>query len=465
MKKKILFALLIAAFIVVNWTQQQPATAQEDAKVFVPAFFKGWPYTPSFGVQMINFNSLDKAVEADNYWIRYNGLEWSKIQPNNASEWNWAAVAELEEDLVEASAAGMEIILIIRSTPTWAQKIPGYYCGPMKPGNISDFAAFMRKVVAKYTAKPYNVKYFEIWNEPDVPPIENLEQSQWGCWGDAQAPYFGGGYYAEMLKQVYPAIKSVNPNAQVMLGGLLLDCDPRQPGTTGYCANATAAKPPTFFQGILANGGGNYFDAVSFHGHAQYSTNLSAIQSEARFPNWKANGGLMVGKLDYIDELLSEYNLVKPIFMTEAGLQYLDDTPTSAFEQAKADYVPFLFSRNLARNITGTTWFSFAGNWRFVGLLDYDDFTPLPAYNAYDTITTALDGAAYNKDLNLGAGIIGFEFRKVTRIWTLFSEDGGQKSINTPPNITAAYDLYGDPVDFSGSQITFSRPIYIEFNN
>jgi hypothetical protein len=377
---------------------------------------------------------------------------------------NWGAVADLEEDLVAASAANMEIILVIRSTPTWAQKYPGYYCGPMKQINIDEFASFMRKVVAKYTAKPYNVKYFEIWNEPDVPRIEGLEQSQWGCWGDAQAPYFGGGYYAEMLKQVYPAIKSVNPNAQVMLGGLLLDCDPRQPGTTGYCENATTAKPPTFFQGILVNGGGNYFDAVSFHGYAQYSSDLSAIQSELRFPTWKANGGVVAGKLDYINELLTNFDLAKPIFLTEVGLQYIGDTPTNPFEQAKADYVTFVYSRNLARKITGTTWYSFAGSWRFVGMLD-SNFEPLPAYHAYDTVTTALDGAYYIKDLNPGTGIIGFEFRKVNRIWTLFSEDGTQKSINTPANISTAYDLFGNPVDFSGSQITFSRPIYIEFNN
>jgi hypothetical protein len=41
---------------------------------------------------------------------------------------------------------------------------------------------------------------------------------------------FGGEYYGNMLKIVYPAIKSADPQAQVLVGGLLLDCDP-----VNYC--------------------------------------------------------------------------------------------------------------------------------------------------------------------------------------------------------------------------------------
>ena len=37
-------------------------------------------------------------------------------------------------------------------------------------------------------------------------------------------PYYGGGYYAEMLKIVYPQIKAADPEAQILIGGLLLFC-------------------------------------------------------------------------------------------------------------------------------------------------------------------------------------------------------------------------------------------------
>ena len=36
--------------------------------------------------------------------------------------------------------------------------------------------------------------------------------------------YYGGGYYGEMLKAVYPQIKAVNLQSQVH-GWILLDCD------------------------------------------------------------------------------------------------------------------------------------------------------------------------------------------------------------------------------------------------
>ena len=42
--------------------------------------------------------------------------------------------------------------------------------------------------------------------------------SVFGCWGDNDDDYYGGGYYADMLKMVYPAVKSADPQAQVLIG-------------------------------------------------------------------------------------------------------------------------------------------------------------------------------------------------------------------------------------------------------
>ncbi len=82
------------------------------------------------------------------------------------------------------------------------------------------FAAFLSEVVKRYSQPPYNVRYWEIGNEPDTPIGPD---SGFGCWGVNGDPYFGGGAYGNMLKAVYPAIKAANPQVQVLNGSLLLD--------------------------------------------------------------------------------------------------------------------------------------------------------------------------------------------------------------------------------------------------
>ena len=72
--------------------------------------------------------------------------------------------------------------------------------------------------------------------------------------GDINDPYFGGEFYAQMLKAAYPAIKAADPQAQVLVGGLLLD-------NPDVATNNTAL----FLEGILRGGGSPFFDAVSFH--------------------------------------------------------------------------------------------------------------------------------------------------------------------------------------------------------
>ena len=65
----------------------------------------------------------------------------------------------------------------------------------------------MAEAVERYSAPPYNVIYWEVGNEPDIDPSLVDGDEIYGCWGDKTDAYYGGGYYAEVLKQVYPAVK------------------------------------------------------------------------------------------------------------------------------------------------------------------------------------------------------------------------------------------------------------------
>jgi hypothetical protein len=432
---------------------------------FIPIVSKP-PRPINFSVEvysLLNKKVLSAAVNAYPNLIRRNGLFWSDVQPNTANEWLWdnPNVVRLQYDLSHASSNGMDVMLIVRSTPGWAQQFSGYSCGPIKPEKLGDFANFMAEVVKRYSVQPYNVKYYEIWNEPDIDHILIPENKPYGCWGNINDYYNGGDVYASMLKQVYPAMKAVNPKINIVIGGLLLDCDPTNPGTEGYCPSEERAIAPRFFEGILKAGGGDYFDIVGFHGYPTYYGH-SPIMSELSFPTWKAQGGVVQGKINYLREIMSQYDISKPIIHSEGALLFSNG---DAFEEAKADYVPWLYARNMSEGIRATTWFTLSGpGWRGSGLLDQNQ-DPLPAYWALKFMIQELTDATFiskTEDPNT-PGVVEFIFSRMNKsIHIYFSIDGDPHDITTPIGWTALYDVYGNPLTNPGDTLTILHPVYLE---
>ena len=162
----------------------------------------------------------------------------------------------------------------------------------------------MEEAVTRYSKPPYNVKYWELGNEPDVDPANMPPNAVYGCWGNINDPYYGGGYYAELLKAIYPRIKVADPDAQVLIGGLLLDCDPTNPpidANTGLPRNCT---PSRFLEGILLNGGGEFFDSVSFHAYDYYGSNLGEYSNANWHSSWNTTGPVLTAKVNYLRKLL-----------------------------------------------------------------------------------------------------------------------------------------------------------------
>ncbi len=258
--KKLIFILIICMLVagptqLVGHAQDPqpgvpvPLGGEATFKIQLPLIQKRTPVSPTyptnpvFGVEMMSelanpnkTGPVDLVASAGAAWVRYNGLIWSKVEPTvGARNWTWDYDSAHPQDntdyrLQNATKYKLTPILVIRSTPTWAQKMSGYTCGPMTQSTIDEFAKFVKDAVARYSAPPYNVMYYEIWNEPDVDPVSTKKDYPYGCWGDPNdLNYYGGGYYAEVLKQVYPALKQANSNAQLLVGGLLVYCDPANP--------------------------------------------------------------------------------------------------------------------------------------------------------------------------------------------------------------------------------------------
>jgi len=355
----------------------------------------------------------------------------------------WENAAALEQHLVDASAAGLEVILIIRGTPEWAraEETLGYSCGPIRPSKLTNFASFMAQVVSRYSQPPYNVSYYEIWNEPDVEiSVLPSPDSAYGCWGDPKDEYYGGGYYGEMLKVIYPIVKTANPNAKVMVGGLLLMCNPHLPG-------ACTSSHPKFLEGILhrngGNDGGDYFDGVSFHAYDYYFDQLNKYGNPHWGTAWNNGGPGVTAKAKFIRETLASYNVSGKFLMNTEGAILCDYcVDDDEFEATKVNFLVQFYNAAIAEGLSANIWYSASG-WQNSGLLDRK-LNPKPAYHAYAFAREILGNTSSAEpigdgDILNGTGVVGYKFQRWNRqIWVLWSADGEEHPISMLPGTPAA---------------------------
>lgn len=422
------------------------------------------PWQPP-GVELLNLNQpgiYDLLDAIGVKWVRHNGLLWSQVEPQQGDR-KWEFLSNLEDGLKLAASRGMKVILVVRSTPPWAQKIPGVFCGAIKRGKFTAFADFMYDVVKRYSVPPYNVKYWELGNEPDVDPGLVPADNIFGCWGDESDPYYGGEYYAEMLKEVYPMIKLADPDANVLIGGLLLDCDPTLPNREKPCPRGK------FLEGILQNNGGKFFDIVSYHAYPAY---LGDMRSVLNYTDWEKRGGILMGKVDFIKENLAKYNQNKLLMNTETSFlcpewskQYCNP-PQADFFEAQADYVPRVYARNLAAGVLETNWYAFDDTgWRYSSVINKSTNSSL-TYQAYGVMKKYLEGTIYQGALNIHPGIEGFDFSAGDHeVWLLWSTEDNTIFIQRPNNFVGAFDKLGNSVQLEIDQIPIRRPTYILFSN
>lgn len=389
----ILCAVAVAAGALAPAAAQttQPATATQ---IFLPSLSNGPPPPTVFGVETVGLDTPGDTVALAGLrstWVRRNALRWSEIEPVEGAgyRWNGPNTAALEADMIRASRLGARLVMIIHRSPAWAMPAGSGACGPILPAKHEDFARFLSAVVARYSQPPYNVRYWEIGNEPDAPQVAN--DAPYGCWGDPADPYYGGRAYGELLKVAYAAVKAANPDAQVLNGGLLLDrpYDPaRGTGLSGR-----------FFEGVLEAGAGNAFDLLSYHSYTFYDGDPDGTLGPS---DWKPA---------YLRELLRRYGLSKPLINTETAL--LCNQVSPACTQAQAYAVPRLYARGIRDDLRGLIWYVFdSDGFRNTALVEpLSPATTRPAYAAFAHARTMLGNARFVSPISgLPAGAEGYRF-------------------------------------------------------
>lgn len=419
--------------------------------------------------RIYDYNELAQVMQAGVAWTRIAGIWWPDIEPIEGNR-NWESLRRMDVELAQAHAIGLQVVLVIRGAPIWAQKYEGISCGPIRSDKVDAFASFMTDLVRRYAAAPYHVKYWEIGNEPDIDPKLVAPDSLWGCWGDDSDYYYGGAEYAKMLAQVYPRVKAVDSSAIVLIGGLVLDC---LPSSASGCADEQRRRPARFLEGILRAKGGMYFDGVSFHSYDYYQKSLGTYSNTNFASDVASSGPVLIAKARYIRTLLKQYRVGnKLIINSEYALlcSQCEEPTTPEYEWTKAYYVAQANTAAHANAIHANIWFRLSF-WPGVALVD-DQLSPTLAYSATRVSATFLEGSKFIRELTSvntrNSAIRGYEFRKDDkRVWVLWNTGNAIQTHKLPSTPERVRDVLGRIVYIANRNLVF-RPMdrllyYIEW--
>jgi polysaccharide biosynthesis protein PslG len=234
--------------------------------------------TESAAVQVQQLEAM-KAMGVSSVRLEAN---WNGGQPNGAGSFDWAPL-----DLAVASIqqAGLSADLVIDGCPSWAAVSGAQGDMYAQPASSAAFATWAGAVAARYG--PKGVKYFEIWNEPNLAIF-------WQPKPDPAA-------YTADLKAAYTAIKAADPSAFVLSGGFGIAAD-----------DGTNYDPRTFLQDMYADGAQGSFDGLGYHPY-------SYPDSPDTYASWSGWSIMNQTSPSLRSIMTANGDSAKKIFITEYG--------------------------------------------------------------------------------------------------------------------------------------------------
>lgn len=170
-------------------------------------------------------------------WVRMD-IDWSAVE-SEKSQLVWDGPDTVVD---EATAHGMNVLAVISYSPRWANSsttIPWAPTSRARPGDPQSFGNFARVAAQRYTSR--GVRAWEIWNEPNV-------RTFWRPNADAKQ-------YAELFRAAADAIRSIDPAATLLIGGLAPLPDEEGAGV----------KPTDYLEDLYDYGAAQLADAVAVH--------------------------------------------------------------------------------------------------------------------------------------------------------------------------------------------------------
>ncbi len=240
--------ILVAAMLLALglWAAEQGVLAYEFKKLVPTGGFGLATDLASLSAEELDRRLTDmKATGAT--WVRFD-LSWDAVQHQSSSSYNWSAY----DSLAKATAAhGFKVLMIIDFVPSWAAA-PGCNSPQLcRPSDPAAYARFAGEAAGHF--RPYGVRDWEIWNEPNI--------------SFRFAPSADPTLYAQMLKLSYRAIKRADPLAMVVTGG-----------TSPSATDGSNYSPLDFLKALYADGAKGSFDALAAH---PYTAPISPSQAHS----------------------------------------------------------------------------------------------------------------------------------------------------------------------------------------
>ncbi|MBC8160544.1 MAG: hypothetical protein H7Z42_04920 [Roseiflexaceae bacterium] len=304
-------------------------------------------------------------------WARED-VHWWRVQPREGV-WDWSFTDAAFRALIER---GVKIVGVLGHPPGWATPFGGD-----APQDVSFYAPdqqrfveYTRAVVTRYGGY---VDHWEVWNEPD-------NQLFWRPTPDPAA-------YARLLIETHAAIKQIDPQASVLLGGI-------SPFDT------------RFLRGVAEAGAWQSFDILAIHPYVD--------------PHSPEDGALLAAA-DGVRAMMERLGQ-KPLWATEVGWSSGpgDRDRVGVDEDTQANYLTRAMLLMWRAGIERSFWYALKddpGN--PYGLLALgsgrNDYSrPKPAYRAFQTLSRQLAGAEFvsMNDLFTREEVLSFEpFGRWTR--------------------------------------------------
>jgi hypothetical protein len=304
------------------------------------------------------------------------GIPWGAVQPERGGAFAWGAT---DAEVAGADRAGLEVLPFLFGAPTWAvpaARVPG--SKEKAPRNLpvsgqarAGWATFVEAAVARYGPGG------SFWSENPNLPVRPLRN--WQIWNEENFKYFvtrpNPVEYGKLVKNSYAAVKSVDPGAKVILGGMFA-----RPKEANYKVKPPQAYFASKFLELMYRGNPGIkskFNGVALHPYSTTWQKLTPAIEELRAvmkKNHDAGKGLWITELGWSSKPPSRSN------QFAKGLQGQASQLKSAFT---------LLRNNQAKwHLQRVFWFSVDDRQASCNFCDgsglfSEGFVPKPAWYAY----------------------------------------------------------------------------------
>ncbi len=324
------------------------------------------------------------AAEAGFHWLRQE-FPWEDIEIHGKGDFedrrhepNRSAWEKYDNIVDLAEQYGMEMIVRVSNPPEWT-RAEGDAVGTFAPpDDYQDFADFVGALVSRYKGR---VKYYQLWNEPNIYP-------EWG--NNAISPED----YTRLLCTAAAAARQADPEAVIINGALAstIVLDPAAP------APGNALNDLLFLQRMYDAGAQDCFDIVAMQGYGLWSgpTDHRLNPRVINFSRPQLVRDLMVANGD----------AQKAIWISEMNWNAVpDEVADKRFgqvsEEQQARYLPQAYERLQEEwpwlGVANTWYFKRPDfTWRDESKPEYyfrltePDFEPLPVYESMKSYAPAI---------------------------------------------------------------------------